>query len=199
MRVRAVLAAGTALGLTVGATVASWSDAEHGVGGFAASRFVVQSNANGAGWTESPTAPGTAVALSSTGMFPGDGGRFVQVLLRTTAGSVAGTAALQGATLGGADAATLGPALEYRVVRSTATCDATAFSGSPVYLVGSASVWRPLTTGQEAGAVPLAAGTPTAPGATTGLCFEVRVQPAAPASLANRTATATWRIGSTSS
>lgn len=202
MRARAVLAAGVALGLSVGATVASWSDAEHGVGGFAASRFVVQSNVQNAGWTEAPTTPGTTVTADMSGLLPGSV-RYLQVQLRATAGSVAGSVALSGATLSGAGATTLGAELQYRVVRTTAACAAAAFSSAATYVVGNgaspAPVRRALTAGQEAGVVTaVAAGAPAAPGTATGLCFEIVLPTSSATTSQGQTVSATWRLRSVS-
>ena len=203
MRLRAVLAAGVALGLGVGSTVASWSDAELGVGVFAASRFVVQSNTQNAGWVDAPTAPGTSISAGLGGMLPGSSVYF-QVQLRASAGSVAGRTTLGGATIGasGAAATTFGSELQYRVVRTTGTCDATAFTGSSIYVVGNGAatpVRRPLTSGQEVGVInPLLAATSSAPGAVTGYCFEVLLPTTSVSSSQGQSITATWRLQSVS-
>jgi hypothetical protein len=114
---------------------------------------------------------------------------------------VAGSTALNGAVLSRTDAATLGEALVYRVVHTTNTCDSTAFTGSPVFVVGGSSMYRTLTVGQETGVTnTLAAGGATLPGTATGFCFEVTLPSNAANSLQNKTATATWQFvaGSTS-
>ena len=203
MRLRAVLAAGVALGLGVGSTVASWSDAELGVGVFAASRFVVQSNTQNAGWVDAPTAPGTSISAGLGGMLPGSSVYF-QVQLRGSTGSVAGRTTLVGASIGAATpaAVTFASELRYRVVRTTGTCGATAFTGTPIYVVGNGAatpVRRELTVGQEVGVInPVLAATPTTPGDETGYCFEVLLPTTSVSSSQGQSITATWRFQSVS-
>jgi predicted ribosomally synthesized peptide with SipW-like signal peptide len=192
-KLRAALAAATVLGLTAGITAASWSDAEYTSGGFTASTFGIQANVAGTGFADHPTAPGAAFTFDAVGVYAGWTG-YTPVVLRTIPASLAGTGTLSGATLGGADAATLGAALRYRVVLS-ATCDATAFTGGSTFLVGTTSTAVPLTTAQQSGTISLTA----AQASTTPLCFELSLPSTAPATLAAKTATARWTITGTSS
>jgi predicted ribosomally synthesized peptide with SipW-like signal peptide len=197
VKLRAALAAATVLGLTAGITLASWSDAEYVRGSLTASTFGIQSNVAGGGFADHPSAPGAAFTVQAGGMYAG-ATAYTPVLLRTIPASVAGTAALSGATLGGSGAATLGAALRYRVVllpTPSTTCDATAFTGTSTYLVGGSSTTVPLTTAQQAGTIALTANQ----GTSTGLCFEISLPTTAPTSLAGLTATATWTLTGTSS
>jgi len=196
--VRALLAAGVVLGLGAAATSASWTDVEYATGSFTSSVFATESSVNGSAYAANSTAPGATVTVS--GPFSPGVSAYIPVLVRTTAASVGGTVVLGGAVLGGADAATLGTALVYRVVRTTAACGATAFTGSPAFVVGTASASRPLTSPQEAGVTStVAAAGPTTPGTPTGFCFEVTLPAGAANSLQGKTATATWPFQATSS
>ncbi len=193
LRLRAVLAAGVVLGSGAGMTLASWTDVEYGTGSFTGSVFATESSVGGSAYAANATAPGATATIS--GAFAPGVSAYLPVLIRTTAASVAGTVTLNGATLGGTDAATLGAALVYRVVRTTATCAASAFSGTPVFVVGSAGTTRPLTAGQETGVVnPLGAATAGAPGSPTGFCFEVTLPTGAANSLQHKSASATWQF-----
>jgi predicted ribosomally synthesized peptide with SipW-like signal peptide len=199
VRLRAALAGGLVLGVTASFTLASWNDAEYASGAFTASVFRTESSVQGAGYASNTTSPGATVTLAGAGFTPSTSAYF-PVLIRTTTNSIAGRATLYGATLGGADASTLGVALVYRVVRTTSTCDATAFTGTPTYVVGAASTFRALTAGQESGvSTSLAAATGIAPGAPTGFCFEVTLPTGAAGSLQGKTSTATWQFIATSS
>ncbi|WP_223693748.1 SipW-dependent-type signal peptide-containing protein [Leifsonia poae] len=198
LRLRAVLAGGLVLGVGATVTLASWTDNEFATGTFSSSVFDTQSSVNGAAYADNATAPGATFTLA--GPFAPGVSSYFPVLIRTKANSVAGTVVLNGATLGGTDAATLGAALVYRVVLTTGTCSAAAFTGSPSFVVGAAGVTRALTAGQESGVnTALAAATGAAPGAATGYCFEVTLPASAPNSLQGKTATATWQFAATSS
>jgi predicted ribosomally synthesized peptide with SipW-like signal peptide len=197
LRLRAVLASGLVLGTGAAVTLASWTDREYATGAFQSSVFSTESSVNGAAFADNSVSPGPTVSVG--GPFTPGTSSYFSVAIRTTAGSLAGTAALAGATLGGADAATLGAALVYRVVRTTATCDASAFGGSPVFVVGASGTARALTAGQETGVTnPLAAASSSTPGAATGFCFEVTLPAGAPNSLQGKTTTATWQFTTTS-
>jgi hypothetical protein len=112
---------------------------------------------------------------------------------------VAGTLTLAGATYSptGTDEATvLGAALRYRVVVTTATCNAAAFLGSPTWLVGGASTWS--TLGTAGGITPAVVAATASPGAATGLCFEVTLPGTAANTLQGKTSTAIWHVTATS-
>ena len=198
LRLRAVLAAGVVLGLGVTATLASWNDSEFATGSFVTSTFNTESNAQAAGYADNAASPGPTVTFSGAGLSPSTSAYF-NVLVRTKATSIAGTVSLAGAALGGADAATLGAALVYRVVATTGTCNAAAFTGSPTFVVGAAATYRALTAGQEIGvSTALAAATASLPGAATGFCFEVTLPAGASNTLQGKASTATWQFTATS-
>ncbi|MFF1571253.1 SipW-dependent-type signal peptide-containing protein [Leifsonia sp. NPDC058292] len=198
LRLRAILAGGLVLGVGATMTLAAWTDNEFATGSFTSSVFDTQSSVNGAAYADNNVSPGPTVSLS--GPFAPGVSAYLPVLIRTKTNSVAGTVVLNGATLGGTDAATLGAALVYRVVRTTGTCAASAFTGTPTFVVGAAGTQRALTAGQETGVSnALAAATSAAPGAATGFCFEVTLPAGAANTLQGKTATATWQFVATSS
>lgn len=197
-RVRAVLAGALVLGVGATMTLASWTDNEFGSGSFTTTKFDVESSINGGtSYTDTTAIAPATIAFDPTGMSPNTQ-RYGNILIRTKAGSVAGTLALGAATISpsGTDETTvLGAALRYRVVLSTGTCNASAFTGSPTWVVGpTASV---LTAG-AAGTVAVAAAT-ASPGAATGLCFEVSLPSGAANTLQGKTTTAIWQVTATSS
>ncbi|MEO7015326.1 MAG: SipW-dependent-type signal peptide-containing protein [Leifsonia sp.] len=198
LRLRAVLAGGLVLGVGAAVTLASWTDNEFATGSFASSVFNTQSSVNGSAYADNNVSPGPTVSLA--GPFAPGVSSYFPVLIRTTANSVAGTVVLNGGILGGADSATLGAALVYRVVSTTGTCNAAAFTGTPPFVVGAAGTTRALTAGQEVGVTnTLAAASGATPGAATGFCFEVTLPASAPSTLQGKTATATWQFSATSS
>ena len=141
----------------------------------------------------------TLVTVNSAAFAPGVSTYF-PVLIRTKAKSVAGSVVLEGASLDPTGNAALGAAFTYRVVRTAGTCDASAFTGSSIYVVGDAATSRPLVQGQEALVTnALAAATDSAAGAVTGFCFQVSLPENADNSLQGKTATATWKFVATSS
>lgn len=199
LRIRAILAGAIVIGVGATATLASWTDSEFETATFSSSVFNTESSVQGGAYADNNVAPGPSVTFAGSGFSPGTIG-YIQVLVRTKATSSAGTVSLSGATLGGADTATLGAAFVYRVVRTTATCNATAFTGSPTFVVGGAATYRALTLAQEVGVTNnLGAATAVAPGAATGFCFEVTLPAGAPNTLQGKTATATWQLTATSS
>lgn len=128
IKVRAALAAGLVFGLAAGLTVASWTDAERVGATFTASSFDLQSSLQGAAFTNSTTVSGTV-----TGLYPGSPA-YISLKVKTAALSAAGTVSLSAA----ANSTGLDGVLRYRIVRTAAACTGTAFTGSPVYVVGSA-------------------------------------------------------------
>lgn len=136
IRVRAALAGGLVFGLGAGLTVASWTDAEFTRSTFTASAFGVQSSVNGAAFTTN-----ASISATASGLYPSatltTGRQYISLRVQTTAASVAGTVQL-GAT---AATGTLAPVLRYRIVLAT-TCNATAFTGTPTYVVGGASSYQ---------------------------------------------------------
>ena len=162
IRVRAAIAGGLTLGVVAGVTAASWTDAELVRGTFTASSFDLQSSLAGGAYTSA-----TPVSATVTGIYPGSSGVvYAQLLVKTTATSVAGTARLSAAANA---AAGITQSIRYRIVQTTATCAASAFTGSPTYAVGGASAYQQLS----AALAPTTALAVTAAGATAiGYCIE---------------------------
>ena len=200
LRVRALLAGGLVLGIGAAVTSAAWNDSEFATATITTSTFNTESSVGGTAYTDNVASPGTTVTLPVGAFSPGVTG-YLPVLIRTKATSIAGTVVLNGAVFTGTDATLLSTAFVYRVVRTTATCDATAFTGSPTWVVGTstASAAPALTVGQNGGVTNVvAAGAPSAPGAATGFCFEVTLPSAAASTLQGKTASATWQFVATS-
>ena len=200
LRVRALLAGGLVLGIGAAVTSAAWNDSEFATATITTSTFNTESSVGGTAYTDNVASPGTTVTLPVGAFSPGVTG-YLPVLIRTKATSIAGTVVLNGAVFTGTDATLLSTAFVYRVVRTTATCDATAFTGSPTWVVGTstASAAPALTVGQNGGVTNVvAAGAPAAPGAATGFCFEVTLPSAAASTLQGKTASATWQFVATS-
>jgi predicted ribosomally synthesized peptide with SipW-like signal peptide len=128
IKVRAALAGGLVFGLAAGLTVASWTDAERVGATFTASSFNLQSSLQGAAFTTS-----TAVSGNVSGVYPGSLA-YISLKVKTAAVSAAGAVSLSAA----ANSTALDAVLRYRIIRNAPTCNATAFTGSPVYVVGSA-------------------------------------------------------------
>lgn len=201
---RALLAGGLVLGIGAAVTAASWNDSEYATATLSTSSFNTESNVNGVGYLDNVTSPGTTVTLPVGAFSPGVRG-YLQVLIRTKATSIAGTTVLGAPVVTGtgptavADAAAFTTNFSYRVVRTSATCNSTAFTGTPVWVVGSSSAGLPLNTGQNGGVTNvLAAAAPAAPGVETGFCFEVLLSALAANDLQGKTASATWQFLSTS-
>ena len=204
LRIRAILAGALALGLGGSVTLASWTDSDFAGGSFGTSVFQTESNVTKpyaalGTWSTNDVSPGATLVFDATAMSPGTV-FYAPFAIRTKATSVAGEVVLgiPVVTSSGTGVTDLGAALRYRVVRS-ATCQASSFTGSPNFVVGSDGV-KPLTVGQAVGVVnPLAAATATLPGAATQFCFEVSLPAGANNALQGQTATATWQFTATSS
>jgi predicted ribosomally synthesized peptide with SipW-like signal peptide len=200
LRVRALLAGGLVLGVGAAVTAASWSDSEYATATLSTSTFNTESNVGGVGYLDNAGPTGTTVSLPVGAFSPGTTG-YLPVLIRTKATSIAGTVVLGGAVFTGTDATLLRDAFVYRVVRTTATCDASAFTSSPVFVVGTstASAAPLLTVGQNVAVTNTLAAAPlAAPGAPTGFCFEVTLPSNASTTLQGKTASATWQFLATS-
>jgi predicted ribosomally synthesized peptide with SipW-like signal peptide len=163
----AFLSGGLVLGLGVTATLAAWTDSEwvfgggNGTGpGLGTSTFEVEQNVTSpyavAGFTQNETSPGQDLTFSpgALALIPGNT-VYAPVALRTVAGSVAGTLALQDSepAAGTANAAVdannvLLGALNLRVATSatSATCDATAFTAGTTIASGLLATAEPTTT-----------------------------------------------------
>lgn len=203
-RLRALLAGALVLGVGASVTLASWTDSDFAAGSFGASVFQTESNATKpydalATWNANDVSPGATLVFTASAMSPGTV-VYAPFAIRTKAASVAGEVVLgtPAVTSSGTGNADLGAALRYRVVRS-ATCQASAFTGTPAFVVGSDGA-KPLTQGQAAGVVnPLAAASATLPGAPIQFCFEVTLPAGANNALQGQTATAIWQFTATSS
>lgn len=128
VKVRAALAGGLVFGLAAGLTVASWTDAERVGATFTASTFDLQSSLQGAAFTNSPTVTGNV-----TGLYPGSLA-YLSLKVKTAAVSTAGTVSLSAA----ANSTGLDAVLRYRIIRNAPTCNASAYTGSPTFVVGGA-------------------------------------------------------------
>ncbi|MFK0040262.1 SipW-dependent-type signal peptide-containing protein [Paenarthrobacter sp. NPDC090517] len=203
LRVRALLAGALALGLGGSVTLASWTDSNFASGSFGASVFQTESNVTKpydalGTWSTNDVSPGATLVFNATAMSPGTV-FYAPFAIRTKVNSVAGEVVLGIPLVAstGTGTADLGAALRYRVIRS-ATCQASSFTGSPDFVVGSDGV-KPLTVGQAAGVVNSLAAATTLPGAATQFCFEVSLPAGANNALQGQTATATWQFTATSS
>ena len=193
---QALLAAGLVLGIGTAVTLAAWTDTENATGSFGASVFGTESQSAGSPTYASNTAsPGATLSFNATAMSPGTP-FYAWLNVRTTATStVGGTVALtSSAPTGG-----LASALQYRAVRMpgphpSSTCDAAAFSGTPVFVAGASATYLPAS---EVPATPVANSIGAA-GAQLGFCFEVRIQPGAANSFQGQSGTVTWTLTATS-
>lgn len=195
--VLAVLAGGLALGLGSTSTLAAWTDSEFSQGSFTTSVFDTESSTDGVSYADN-SGGGATLSFPATGMSPSTT-RYATFFVRTKAGSSSGSMTLSGATYtppGTDEATVLGAALRYRVVSTTGTCASSAFTGSPVWVVGPTA--QPLTTPGSV-AVALAAATASTPGTPSGLCFEVSLPSGAATTLQGASSTAEWQIVATSS
>ena len=199
-RVRAVLAGALTLGVGSTMTLASWTDTEFATGSFTASRFDTQSSIDNSAWADNTSAPGASITFNGAGMSP-DTHRYGYVLVRGKANSVAGTLTFAAPTVanGGTDTTPfLGAALQYRAVAITAAgCTSATFTtGTPVFIVGTASTYSALTTAGPTGvALPAATASPSAP---AGYCFDVYLPAGADSALQGKSANVTWQITATS-
>lgn len=195
-RLRVLLAAGLVLGAGAVATLAAWTSTENATGSFGASVFATESQTQGSAYAGHPTAPGATLAFTATAMSPG-ASAYAWVNVRTTAAStVGGTLTLTAATATGA----LAPALQYRAVRLTgpspgAACDATAFSGSPVFIAGTSSTYLAVT---QVPGTPVASILTAAGAQPLGFCVEVQIAPGSANSFQGQTANVTWTFTATS-
>ncbi|WP_423183036.1 SipW-dependent-type signal peptide-containing protein [Arthrobacter sp. NyZ413] len=192
LRVRAVLAGGLVLGVGSTLTLAAWNDSEFATGTFTASSFQIESSINAGGtWQAHPTSGAAAtMAFDPAGMSP-TSVNYAPIWIRTTAGSLSGTLALQGATTSGN--ASLAAALDYRVVRyASGACDSSQFTAGASYIAGSSASKVPLGTVGAATAVAANSANPTQ------LCFEITMKASADNALQGTNVGVTWEIKGTS-
>lgn len=199
-RLRVVLAAGLVLGIGTATTLAAWTDTENATGSFGASVFGTESQSAGSpAFASNTTSPGASLTFNAAAMSPGVS-FYAYLNVRTTpASTVGGNVALTNTVVTPTTAGTIGTALEYRAVRLSgaapgAPCSATAFTGSPVFIAGTATTWVPIPQTPA----PQVANPIGAAGATLGFCFEVRIVAGAPNSVQGTSATVTWTMTGTS-
>lgn len=196
-RARALLAGGLVFGAGAAATLAAWTDGENATASVAAGVFATESRGAGdAGYRGNDTAPGAALSFSSAATMSPGSSHYAWLDIRTTPTStVGGTVTLASLTAAPAGAASdLRPVLEYRMVRAAspaAVCDASAFTGSPVYLVGGPSAYAAVSAAVPSTRV---ATTLAAAGGQARFCVDVRIQSTAPNSYQGMGATLTWRF-----
>lgn len=188
-----MLAGGLVLGVGAAVTLASWTDTEYATGNFAASTFTTESTGSTVNWVSNTAAPGATLVFAAGAMSPSVS-HYATLNVRTTAATnVAGTVVLSSATRAG----TLPAVLEYRTVRTTAattTCNATAFTGSPVWVAGDATTWiASNTVPASPTSSPIAAA-----GGEIRYCFDVRIQSTAATTYQGTTGTITWLFTATS-
>ena len=175
-------------------TLASWTDHEYEQAAFTTSRFDTESSVNGSTYADNAPSPGATISFTAGAMSPNTQ-RYGTVLIRTKSGSLSGTLQVMGAAFSpsGTDETTvLGAALRYRVVVTTATCGAPAFTAGATHIVGTSSTYATLGTASSTTAV-------AASGASsTGLCFEVSLPAGAANTLQGLTSTAIWHVVATS-
>ncbi|MCD2108281.1 hypothetical protein O4214_00335 [Rhodococcus erythropolis] len=197
-QVYALAASGLVLGIGATTVAASWVDSTMGDASFRTGTFGIESNIGGGWLSHSSSAPGVFTYTPSALLIRPGAFSYGPVSLRTVPVSPAASVTLQAATVAGDS--TLASALRYRVVKST-TCDASAFStGTPQFVVGSATVFPSLSTGSAVGAIALPTGG-VSPGAPVALCFEISL-PGTSANWSNsaligKTATPTWQFSAT--
>jgi predicted ribosomally synthesized peptide with SipW-like signal peptide len=208
-RLRAILAAMGVLGIGAAVTLAAWTDTEWIFGGtdngpgVGTSSFNIQQNVNDvAGWRDGQT-EGTAGKLNfpvnATALSPGTV-VYAGVSLRAAAGSIAGTAVLNGATAASGSSTTLFTTLTYQAKTGVtqANCTAAGFAGNGSALVPAGTA---LSTGSGATTFALPAGASSAvPGAQVDVCFAITMPASATSqSLQGLAATPVWNFVATSS
>ncbi len=190
IRVRAALAGGLVFGIAASLTVASWTDAEFVGSTFTASRFDLEMNVNGAGFSAA-----TPIAVTVSGVYPGSTGTvYLPVRIRTTSTSIAGTVSLNHAAI--ASPTGLTSVLRYRLIRGAATCNAAAFTAGATYIVGTSTLSAaPLVSTALGATTPLAV---SAAGASELVyCFEFSLASSGLAQGtygATSTAAMTWNV-----
>ncbi|HEY4153458.1 MAG TPA: SipW-dependent-type signal peptide-containing protein [Pseudolysinimonas sp.] len=188
VKVRAALAGGLVFGLAAGLTVASWTDAERVGATFTASSFGLQVSLNGAAYSNA-----SSVTASVSGVYPGSP-LYIPLKVETATVSIAGTVSLSAA----ANSTNLDAVLRYRIVKTLLTCNAAAFTTSPIFVVGGAG---PATYQQVSTALAATPGLAVAANASTevGYCIELGMPATGVAQTnAGTSGTVTWNIVGTS-
>lgn len=196
VRMRAVLATGLVLAAGATPTMAAWTDHAVADGEFSASTFVVEANTSDPldpdGWAPHADDP-AVLQLSADDLIPGSRTHGA-LALRTSEGSVGGTAEIHGSD----SDSDLVRALRYRAVVSP-TCHDGAFAAGADFLVGDEHTAVPLTSGQNPdAALELPAAEPSAPGEPVLVCVEMSLADDADNALQGESASMQWHITSTS-
>lgn len=207
-RTRAILASMGVLGIGAAVTLAAWTDTEWIFGGtdsgagIGTSSFTMQQNVNdGTGWRDGATeATGGKLnfPVQATALSPG-AVVYASVSLRAAAGSIAGTAVLNGAIPSGGTGTTLFGLLTYQAKTgvTAANCSAAGFAGNGTALVPAGTA---LGTGSGATTFALPAGaSSTVAGAQVDVCFAVTM-PSSATSASNQglATTPVWSFLATS-
>jgi predicted ribosomally synthesized peptide with SipW-like signal peptide len=207
-RTRAILASMGVLGIGAAVTLAAWTDTEWIFGGtdngpgIGTSTFNIQQNVNdAAGWRDGPT-QGDAGKLNfpvqATALSPG-AVVYAGVSLRAGAGSIAGTAVLNGAIAASGSSNTLFTTLTYQAKTGVtqANCTAAGFAGNGTALVPAGTA---LSTGSGATTIALPAGATSAvAGAQVDICFAITMPGTATApTYQGLAATPVWNFLATS-
>lgn len=187
-RARALLASGLVLGVGAAVTLAAWNDTEHGSATFTAGTFGIEGAVNGTAFSEHPTQATTAtMAFPATPMTPGTTS-FALFSVRTTSGSVGGTAQLLANAGNGSG---LGAHLTYgvRAIAGTSCTQATFDAGTVVVATGAAltSSGTAIQQLQPSSASPVH------------YCFRVTLPASTPNAAQGLALTARWEVVGTSS
>lgn len=190
-RIRAVLAGGLVLGIGTTVTLAAWNDSEYSAATFTAGRFDIVGAADGATFTNHPTATPAALTftVTPTAMAPGNT-TYALFSVKTVNPSVAGTLQLTAGTPTGTGLATH---LTYGVKTIVGTtCNSAAYAlGTSTSVVADASA----LTASGATTQVL-----TANGATQiNYCIAVTLPTTAANAAQGLTMTQTWQFQGTSS
>lgn len=135
-RVRAVLAGAIVLGVGATVTIAAWTDQEHAQSEISAGTFSIESSVDGVQWRDHSAADPAVLPLDATGLYPGQS-RAAWISIRSAAGSVPGTVALDDVSLASAPDPDVNPnralaeALTVRIATVTGpgSCQATLTDG----------------------------------------------------------------------
>lgn len=190
-RIKAILAGGLVFGVGAAATVAAWTDTESAGGSFEAGTFKIDLAVDKE-WSSA-----REMTFKATGMYPGST-VYAPAYVRTTSDTtmkgqitVAGTGVAGGSN-------TIAGNLVYRAVTKSFTtpaeafaspCNASAFSGSPTYVFGTASSKQPMkaaATGRSHQTVAPVSGS------VQSYCFEVVLPASTPNTAQGTNAVHKW-------
>lgn len=196
VRLRAALATGLVLGTGATSTLAAWTDQSVVTGEFSSSTFVVEANPSTPYTDDGPWAPhadeAAVLQLDAQELTPGST-KYASLALRTTAGSIEGTAELDGADVADSPDLDLADALRYRVVVAEG-CEEGAFEAGAEFVIGGPDAGEPLTSGQESEPIELTSDEQDTPGQPVHLCVELSLPEGADNDLQGKQASAQWRI-----